>query len=399
MKNWTAYMTEKDHMELREEEMPVPGPEEVLIRMEYVGICGSDIHYFHDGRCGDFVVDGEFILGHEGAGTIVEVGKKVTSLKKGDRVAIEPGITCGQCEFCKSGRYNLCPDVRFLATPPVAGCFQQYLAFPASLCFRLPEGISCKEGALIEPLSVGMNAALEAEVGMGDTVLILGTGCIGLMTLLSCKACGAGTMIAVDTSLKRLEFAKSLGASYVIQAGACNVIEEVERLTGGEGAPIVLETAGSAVTLAQTPYLVKRGGRIVLVGMAANPKVEYDFGKIMAKEATIRSIFRYKNTYPKAIALLEQGRIRLDGIVTHEFALKEIQQAFEAAIYEKDAVVKAVISLEETEERVLCSGRCKQQQDPRAYCEAYGDHPWCQNCGVKLSKGEPSRFVRADVQR
>ena len=169
MKNRAAYMTDLDKMEIRDIEMPKAGAKEVLVELEYVGICGSDVHYFHDGRCGDYKVEGDFMLGHECAGTVVELGEGVENLKVGDKVALEPGITCGQCEFCKTGRYNLCPDVQFLATPPVQGCYENYIAFPENMCFKLPENISTKEGALVEPLSVGMHAANQGDVKLcGD---------------------------------------------------------------------------------------------------------------------------------------------------------------------------------------------------------------------------------------
>ena len=149
MKNRAAYMVGLNKMEIRETPVPEPKAGEVLVKIEYVGICGSDVHYFKDGRCGDFVVDGELMLGHEAGGVVEKLGEGVTDLKVGDKVALEPGITCGHCEFCKSGRYNLCPDVVFLATPPVQGCNEDYITFPADMCFKLPEGMSTKEGAQI----------------------------------------------------------------------------------------------------------------------------------------------------------------------------------------------------------------------------------------------------------
>lgn len=347
MRNRAAYMTELNKMEIRDITVPVPKEKEVLIKVEYVGICGSDVHYFHDGRCGDFVVDGEFMLGHECAGTVIQLGSKVTNLKVGDRVALEPGITCGQCEFCKSGRYNLCPDVQFLATPPVQGCYENYIAFPENMCFKLPENISTKEGALVEPLSVGMHAAAQGNITLGDQVVILGAGCIGLVTLLACKAYGATDITVVDVIPKRLEFAKKLGATRVINGKEQDVIAEMEKLTNGMGVEKVMETAGSPITIAQTPYLVKNGGTIVLVGISAQPEINFNFGKIMAKEAKIESVFRYRNVYPKAIAAMEKGIIDVSGIVTHEFDFDDIQKAFECAINDKDNVVKAVIKITE----------------------------------------------------
>jgi len=345
MKNRAAYMTDLDKMEIRDIEMPKAGAKEVLVELEYVGICGSDVHYFHDGRCGDYKVEGDFMLGHECAGTVVALGEGVEHLKVGDKVALEPGITCGQCEFCKTGRYNLCPDVQFLATPPVQGCYENYIAFPENMCFKLPDSISTKEGALVEPLSVGMHAANQGDVKLGDSVVILGAGCIGLVTLLACKAHGATDITVVDVIPKRLDYALKLGATRVINGREADAVGEVDKLTDGAGVDKVFETAGSPITIQQTPYMVKNGGTIVLVGISAQEKIEYNFAKIMAKEARIESVFRYRNIYPQAIAAIADGIIDVSGIVTHEFDFDDIQEAFDCAINNKDEVVKAVIKI------------------------------------------------------
>ncbi|CAB1251336.1 putative iditol dehydrogenase [Ruminococcaceae bacterium BL-6] len=345
MKNRAVFMTGLNRMEIREIPMPSPKEKEILLKIEYVGICGSDVHYLEQGRIGGFVVDGDFILGHECAGTVVQTGPGVASLNVGDRVALEPGCTCGKCEFCKSGKYNLCPDVRFLATPPYNGCLMDYITFPEDMAFRLPDKISTKEGALIEPLSVGMHAAKQGSVTLGNSVTILGAGCIGLVTLLSCRAFGATDLFVVDVLPKRLEYAKKLGATHVINALEEDPVQTIQDRTGGAGTDIVIETAGSAKTISQTPYIVKRGGRIVLVGMAAQDVIEYDFSKIMAKEASIQSVFRYRNIYPQAIKAIEKGIIDVSGIVTHEFDFEETPRAFDFVIHNKQDVVKAVIKV------------------------------------------------------
>lgn len=335
-----------DKMILKEIEMPHAEAKQVVVKLEYVGICGSDVHYFHSGRCGAYVVqDEEYMLGHECAGTVVEVGEGCTSLKIGDRVALEPGITCGECEFCKSGRYNLCPDVVFLATPPVPGCYKDYIAYPENMCFKLPENVSTRAGALIEPLSVGLHAAAQGSVTLGDTVLILGGGCIGLVTMMACKARGASTLIVADLVDARLEKAKELGATYVINSGKEDVFEAVKRYTDGKGAEKVFETAGSPVTIAQTPFMVKRGGTITLVGISAQEEITYNFAQIMDKEATIKSVFRYRNIYPQAIAAVASGKIEVEKIATHEFDLEHIQEAFEEAIHNKTDLVKCIIKI------------------------------------------------------
>lgn len=345
MKNRAAYMTGINKMEIRDIEVPVPKEKEVLVKLEYVGICGSDVHYLEHGRIGGFIVNGDFILGHECAGTIVAVGDKVQSLKVGDKVALEPGITCGQCEFCKSGKYNLCPDVEFLATPPYHGSLMNYIAFPENMCFKLPENVSTKEGALVEPLAVGLHAAVQGGVKLGDKVVILGAGCIGLVTLLACKAYGATDVIVVDVIEKRLEVAKKLGASYVINAKNENATDKINELTGGKGVDKVIETAGSEFTIKQSAYLVKRGGTIVLVGLAPKDIIEYDFMQIMTKEAEIKSVFRYRNLYPAAIGAIADGKIDVKGIVTHEFDFEDSKKAFDFVIENKNDVVKAVIKI------------------------------------------------------
>ena len=342
-----AFMRGIDKMVIKEIPVPEIGKKEVLVSLEYVGICGSDVHYFHNGCCGSYKVDlsEDYMLGHECAGTIVKVGEEVERLKVGDRVALEPGITCGECEQCKSGHYNLCPDVVFLATPPVQGCNEEYIAFPENMCFKLPDNVSTKEGALIEPLSVGFYASEQGGVKTGDTVVILGSGCIGLVTLLACKAHGAGKIIVADLVEARLQKAIELGAAEVINSGKEDVLKKIEELTNGRGADVVFETAGSPVTIAQTPFIVRRGGTITLVGISAKEEITYNFAQIMDKEATIKSVFRYRNIYPKAIAAVSSGAINVKGIVTHEFDLEHIQDAYDEAVNNKTDLVKAVIKV------------------------------------------------------
>ncbi len=341
MDNKVAYMSDLNKMEYRIENIQSPKKNEVKVKLEYVGICGSDVHYFHEGRCGDFLVDGNFVLGHEGAGVIVELGDDVKSLKVGDRVALEPGITCGECEYCKSGKYNLCPDVQFLATPPVGGCYQDYINYPENMCFKLPEGMTSKEGALVEPLSVGLHAAQKGDVRLGDKVVILGSGCIGLCTLMACKAYGATEVTVVDIFDNRLKFAKNAGADHVINAKNTDILSP-EFLDSFDK---VFETAGTNLTLEQTPFLVKKSGTVVIVGMSSTPGTNYDFGKLMAKEARIETVFRYKNIYETAIKAIDSKLINVDSIVSHEFDFDNLQKAFEECITNKEEVVKAIIKM------------------------------------------------------
>ena len=345
MINKAAYMTEVKTQFFKEVPMPVPGADDVIVKIEYCGICGSDVHFYKDGRIGDLVVKGEYILGHEVSGTVTEVGSNVKNLAVGDRVALEPGITCGKCEQCMEGRYNLCKDVIFFATPPVQGALQNYVKHPANLCFKLPENVSTMEGALVEPLAVGLHACKQGNVGLGDSVVILGSGCIGLVTLLSAKAMGASNVVVVDLFEKRLDFAKKLGANHVINARTENVEERIHEILGDRGADVVIETAGSPKTIYQTPFFAKMGGTVVLVGLTVAPSVEYNVAQVMNKELTIKSVFRYRNLYPIAISAIADGNIDVKQIVTHQFKFEDSKLAFDTVIADAENVVKGVIAL------------------------------------------------------
>ncbi len=340
-----ALMTEPGKISIVERNIPEIKSNEVLVKIEHVGLCGSDLHYYQHGRIGDFVVEEPIVLGHEAAGRIVEIGKDVQDLKEGDLVALEPGIPCGKCEFCKGGKYNLCPDVEFLATPPYDGAFAEYLAYPEDMCFKLPEGMDTIEGGLIEPLAVGFHAANQAQAQIGETAVVLGAGCIGLVTLMSLLARGIKEVYVTDLIDLRLQKAEEIGAARVLNAKKTNIVAEIMELTNNEGVDIVIETAGSEITTQQTVNLVKRGGRIVLVGMAAEPKIKFDFGKLQAKEASMNTVFRYRNIYPAAIEAVSNKSIDLKQIVTDIFGLKDIKKAFDYNIENKAHTVKVVIDM------------------------------------------------------
>lgn len=345
MKNRAAFMQGTNKMVFKDIPMPEIGAKDVMIKIDSVGICGSDVHYYQHGRIGDFIVEGDLILGHECAGEVVEIGPEVKNLTIGDRVALEPGKTCGKCEFCKEGKYNLCPDVEFFATPPYHGVFSDFVAHPEDMCFKLPENVSNVEGALVEPLAVGLHASSQGDVKLGDTVVIFGSGCIGLVTVLSCKARGASKIIVVDVIEKRLEKAMNLGATHVINAKNEDVIKTIEALTDSNGANVVIDTAGAEITVKQTADVVKCGGTIVLVGMTPKDEVEFNFMKLMGKEGQVKTIFRYRNLYPVAINAIASGAINVKEIVSHEFDFEEIPEAFDFVVNNMNDVVKAVIKI------------------------------------------------------
>ncbi len=338
-----AVLTEPGKIVFEERPIPVPGEHEVLVKIKHVGICGSDLHYYEHGRIGNFIVEKPIVLGHESGGEVVEVGKKVTHVKAGDMVALEPGYTCGKCDYCKQGLYNLCPDVVFMATPPYDGAFAEYVAFPADMAFKLPSNMDTLEGALIEPLAVGFHAANQAGAKIGDSAVVLGSGCIGLVTLLALKAMGVSTVYQADVIASRLQMSKNLGATQTFKADEVNVVQAITDITHGQGVDVVIETAGSQVTTRQTVDLVKRGGKIVLVGMAPEANIQYDFGQLISKEAFIHTVFRYRNLYPAAISAVANGLIPLKRIVTNTYHFNEIPAAMANSLKDKKNSVKGVI--------------------------------------------------------
>lgn len=340
-----AVMTDIMKMGLEEKDIKSPQKGEALIKLEYVGICGSDLHYFESGRIGNFIVQPPFVLGHEAAGTVVETGDGVTQLKPGDRVALEPGKTCGTCEFCKTGKYNLCPDVAFFATPPVNGVFQEYICHDAELCYKLPENVSTLEGALIEPLAVGFHAAIQGGACISQTAVVYGAGCIGLVTLLALKAMGVSSVYVVDIVNERLQKALSLGADKVINGSECDTVKEIMMLTGGAGADLQIETAGSQITAAQSIGAAKKGSVIVLVGYSASGEMTLPVSMALDKELTFKTVFRYRHRYPMAIQAVASGKVNIKDIVTNEFSLDDISEAMVQSVYDKSKIVKAVIRI------------------------------------------------------
>lgn len=334
-------------MGFEEREIPKVKDDEVLVKLEYVGICGSDLHYYETGAIGDYVVEPPFVLGHEPGGTVVEVGKNVKHLKVGDRVALEPGKTCGHCEFCKTGRYNLCSDVVFFATPPVDGVFQEYVAHEAELCFKLPDNVSTLEGALIEPLAVGFHAAIQGDAHLGQKAVVMGAGCIGLVSMMALKARGVSEVYVVDIMEKRLEKALELGATGVINGAKEDVLERVKELTDGAGMDLVIETAGTEITTRQAIHMAKKGSNIVLVGYSKTGEMTLPMSLVLDKELNFKTVFRYRHIYPMAIDAVAAGKVNLKGIVTDVFRLDEAQKAMDYSVNNKADIVKAVIRIAE----------------------------------------------------
>jgi L-iditol 2-dehydrogenase len=332
-------------MGYEERPVPVPAANQVLVKLEYAGICGSDMHYYESGRIGDYIVKPPFVLGHEPGGTVVETGANVRGLKAGDRVALEPGKTCGHCEFCREGKYNLCPEVVFFATPPVDGVFQEYVAHEADLCFKLPDNVSTLEGALIEPLAVGFHAANQGGAHAGQTSAVFGSGCIGLMSMMALKAQGVGRVTVVDNIQKRLDKALELGADNIINFQQDNTADAVRSLTKGRGCDLVIETSGTEAAANQAVQIVRKGAVIVMVGYGKTGMINLPMSLALDKELAFKTVFRYRHIYPMAIDAAAGGRVNLKGIVTNIFDFDDIQNAMDKSVADKANIVKAVIRI------------------------------------------------------
>jgi L-iditol 2-dehydrogenase len=340
-----AYFVEPGRMEVRETVKPTPGPGEVLVQVKAVGICGSDMTIFRYGGIGVNKATRPLIIGHEGAGVVAEVGPGVQRWQPGDRVVMEAGIPCRRCEFCKSGNYHLCLDVAFAGVPNTDGYMTEYVVMPEDFVFALPEELGFAAGTVIEPLSIGLMAAREADIQVGHSVAVFGSGPIGLATVLAARVRGATRIFVTDIVPRRLEVALELGADEAIDGRNGDAVERILEATNGKGVDRSMETAGSPQTVAMAIKAVKRGGTVGLVGVLHQAEVPVDVVRIVRSAIRVHGVFRYANIHPVAVDLVRAGRVSLDPFVTHTFPLEDIQQALEFVESHKDQVIKGVILL------------------------------------------------------
>jgi L-iditol 2-dehydrogenase len=331
--------------DLRLEQVQVPErkPDEVLVRVSVNGLCGSDIHFFTKGELGPFKVTTPYIPGHEACGVVVEAASTGQGPRVGQRVAIEPGIPCRHCEFCKGGRYNLCPDVVFMSAPPVDGTFAEFVTLAADFAHPVPEHVDDESAAFIEPVSVGVQACKRAGLQAGQTVTVLGAGPIGLVTLLVARAFGATAIYAVDLLENRVNLAGKLGAAAAIDGRRTDPVEAIMELTGGRGTDIVFDTTGSARACQSTPHLARRGGVVTLVGWPDPGTLPYAVEMVLEKELDVRGVNRYANTYPTAIALMASGKLDVRPLVSHRFPFDQVVEAFGFAVEHPDETIKVMI--------------------------------------------------------
>lgn len=339
-------LTGKQKLEWVERDIPQPGKGELQIKLEYVGVCGSDLHFYQEGQLANWTLDGPLALGHEPGGVVSAVGEGVEGFKVGDKVSIEPAVPCGECEDCRKGNYNLCKNIRMLASCTQYSAFTPSLSPGiASMCYKLPDNMDTLEGALIEPLAVGMHATELSNAKVGETAIVLGSGCIGLCTIMSLKARGVSEIYVADVMDKRLEKALEVGATRVFNSKRESIEEFAKTLPGG-GADQVYECAGNRITTLQTCRLIKRAGKVTLVGVSPEPVLELDIATLNAMEGTIYSVYRYRNLWPKAIAAVSSGLIPVRSIVSHEFDFKDCIEAIEYSLNHKDEVIKAAVKFQ-----------------------------------------------------
>ncbi|KAM0788435.1 hypothetical protein ACM66B_001570 [Microbotryomycetes sp. NB124-2] len=356
--NYAAVLHGAKDLRLTERPIEQPAAHEAQVEIKATGLCGSDLHYYLHGRNGDYVLQSPMCLGHESAGVITAVGQDVTDFKVGDRVAVEAGVYCGKCRLCKTGRYNLCPKMRFNSSakvfPHADGSLQTYLNHPATHLHKLPDTCSFEAAALVEPLSVVLHAARRAQIAAGHTVLIFGAGAVGLLALAIAKAHGATHTVVVDINEERVKFAVDQGfanAGYVLPrtprpetpaAGLDAAKQTAADILKGYAVPdtdgfdIVMECTGVEPCMQAAVHTARPGGKVVFIGMGT-PNATLPVSAAAFREVDLLGVFRYANTYPEALALFGSGRLPgVEKLVTTRYPLSQVNEAFEALLAGKD---------------------------------------------------------------
>lgn len=342
----TRALTDIGEISQLEQDCPQVGADEVLVRIDCVGICGSDLHYYQHGENSGNVVDFPHVLGHESAGTVVEVGDDVSSVSVSDQVAVEPGIPCGECSYCREGSYHLCKEMEYMSSPPVDGALTEYVAWPSNLVYQLPDEVSLREGALVEPLSVAMHACERGGVSEGDTVLITGGGPIGQLVSEVAMARGAGKVVLTDVVEEKLQLAERRGVDYTVDVTSESIVDVIYDHVDADGVDVVLESSGAEPAIDETTEAVKRGGTVVFVGIPEDAGLPTNVVDLIGNEYDLKGSFRFKNTYNDAIDGIRSGRFDVESIVSFERPFSETQAAFDQAIEPES--VKGVVRVSDS---------------------------------------------------
>ena len=335
--------------DLRVEPHPIDetlSPTDVRISPRVVGVCGSDLHYVDHGAIGPFVVQAPMVLGHEASGVITETGSEVAGLAVGDRVCMEPGVPCGWSDATLRGQYNLDPSVQFWATPPVHGALRRSVVHPATFTFKLPDNVSLDEGAFVEPLAVAVHSVDKASLRVGERVLVLGGGTIGMLITRVALAAGAGSVIVADIDANKLKIIETFDArATTVNALDNNVEDFALNATDRQGVDAVFEASGAISAASSVFGPLRPGGTVVYVGMPAGA-IPYDIPAAQVKEASVQHVFRYANVYPRAIRLLANGTVAVADLITHRYSLENSPSAFEAMRNPAAGVIKAQITID-----------------------------------------------------
>ncbi|HEY3417703.1 MAG TPA: alcohol dehydrogenase catalytic domain-containing protein [Armatimonadota bacterium] len=340
----SAVMTDTRRIEVSEGPLPMPGPGEALVRLRAVGICGSDVHYYIDGRIGDALVIPPFVLGHEPAGEVALLGEGVTSLQVGDRVALEPSLSCGKCSQCVTGHPNCCPSVRFLATPPIRGAFEEYHVFNAIQCVPIPDNVTFEAAATLEPMAVGVHAVNLARITLGDKIAIMGCGPVGIMTAMAARAAGASYIAMTDPIPERRTHAKALVADVVVDPYAEDAVEAITRTSGP--IDVSFEAAGTQGAVDDATLVVRPTGTTVIIGIPSEDRISLLFHKIRRKELHLVMARRSNFALEPAIRLMATGAVQPEKTVTHRLPLEQLTEGLELVHAHGDGVLKAMIVME-----------------------------------------------------
>jgi L-iditol 2-dehydrogenase len=339
-----AELSARREFHLCEQEIAPPAAGEVQVRVDAVGVCGSDLHSYAEGAIGDTPCQYPMVLGHEPAGTVVRVGDGVTGWAPGDRAALEPALYCYHCEFCRSGHHNVCANIRFLSNPGLAGFFREFVNLPAHNLLRIPPGISLELATVVEPLAVALHSMRFAAIQPGESAAVFGAGPIGLLTIACLKVAGAGRIYAVEPVAHRRELATHLGADVALDAGAGDASVQIQSDTYGRGVDCALDCAATDDTINQAIRAARNGGRVVLTGIHAAPMVAFEVSPMRRKELAIFNVRRSNHESEEALALLVEKTAWFAPIITHTRPLDRIAEAFELTERRADGVGKMIIS-------------------------------------------------------
>ena len=339
----TARLHAPRDLRISDEPVPSPGEGEVLLKIGAVGVCASDVHYYEEGAIGDAVIKEPLVLGHEAGAEVAALGPGVTSLKPGDKVAIEPGKHCGKCDICARGLINLCPSVKFFGTPPTDGALREFITWPADLCIPIPDSMTVVEAAMTEPMAVGIYAVDLAGMKGGETVAVLGAGAIGLSVLQAARVGGASKIWVVDPIEGRAQMAAKMGAGRALTGDPAQIAEDIWAETGKAGVQIVFECAGTNDAVRQAVRIATYDGQVVAVGIPYPDEVSFPASTARRKNLTVKFVRRSRHAVQRAMDWAASGQIDLKSYATHQFPLERASEAIELARDRRDGVLRSVI--------------------------------------------------------